>query len=126
MGAGENSIDNEREERIEMEIVVDAYDMEERAMGWYYYLDDKIVFPFLAECFVTLKRSPLDIGEQVTVLRMANEREWDQRQDMYVEISWKDREFSVPLAQLKPINADANTVEAISDWHYWKNQGYSF
>ena len=32
--------DGVREERINMEIVVDAYDEEERAMGWYYYLAD--------------------------------------------------------------------------------------
>jgi len=31
-----------REDRIENEIVVDAYGAEERAMGWYYYLEDKI------------------------------------------------------------------------------------
>ena len=30
--------DEEREERITMEIIVDAYDAEEQAMGWYYYL----------------------------------------------------------------------------------------
>jgi endonuclease I len=30
--------DENREERIDMEVVVDAYDEEERAMGWYYYL----------------------------------------------------------------------------------------
>jgi endonuclease I len=28
--------DEERENRIDMEVVVDAYDSEERAMGWYY------------------------------------------------------------------------------------------
>lgn len=33
----------EREHRISMEIVVDAYDSGERAMGWYYYLQDTIV-----------------------------------------------------------------------------------
>ena len=38
----------EREERIEMEIVVDAYGAEERAMGWYYYLEDTLAFPFSA------------------------------------------------------------------------------
>jgi Calcium binding len=38
-----------REERIENEIVVDAYGPEERAMGWYYYLEDKIHFPFQAK-----------------------------------------------------------------------------
>jgi hypothetical protein len=30
--------DAEREERITMEVVVDAYGPEERALGWYYYL----------------------------------------------------------------------------------------
>ena len=35
-----------REERITMEIIVDAYDSEEQAMGWYYYLDRDAEFPF--------------------------------------------------------------------------------
>lgn len=35
-------IDEARENRIIMEVVVDAYD-EERAMGWYYYLDDSLM-----------------------------------------------------------------------------------
>lgn len=34
--------DPEREERITMEIIVDCYDESERAMGWYYYLQDKL------------------------------------------------------------------------------------
>jgi len=33
-----------REERIDNEVVVDAYGPEERAMGWYYYLERKIRF----------------------------------------------------------------------------------
>lgn len=39
-----------REDRIENEIIVDAYGPEEQIMGWYYYLDDKIRFPFQAKC----------------------------------------------------------------------------
>lgn len=117
---------DKREERILMEVVVDAYDTEERAMGWFYYLDDKITFPFEAECFIIDNRSPLIIGEHVTVSQMANEGDWGESKDMYVEISWNNRTFSVPLAQLKPLNADEDTIEAIEDWHYWKEQGYSF
>ncbi|MHC3438645.1 calcium-binding protein [Natrialbaceae archaeon A-gly3] len=30
-----------------------------------------------------------------------------------------DRELSVPLAQLEPIEVDDKTAEAIADWHYW-------
>jgi len=36
----------EREKRIDMEIVVDAYNEVERAMGWYCYLQDGLKFPF--------------------------------------------------------------------------------
>jgi hypothetical protein len=42
--------DSEREDRIAMEAIVDANGPEEQAMGWYYYLDDKIIFPFGAKC----------------------------------------------------------------------------
>jgi hypothetical protein len=37
-----------REERIHNEVVVDAYGAKEQAMGWYFYLEDKIRFPFQA------------------------------------------------------------------------------
>ena len=32
--------DEERDERIEMEIIVDTYDADEQAMGWHAYLDE--------------------------------------------------------------------------------------
>ena len=35
----------EREERIKMEIIVDAYGPEEKAISWYYYLDEAHVGP---------------------------------------------------------------------------------
>jgi hypothetical protein len=38
-----------REKRIAMEIVVDAYDAWEQAMGWYYHLQDTLKFPFKAK-----------------------------------------------------------------------------
>lgn len=41
-------INREREHRIAMEIVVDAYNEEERAMAWCYYLTEQLTFPFEA------------------------------------------------------------------------------
>jgi hypothetical protein len=38
-----------REDRIENEAIVDARP-EEQAMGWYYYFENKIRFPFPAKC----------------------------------------------------------------------------
>ncbi|MDA8423455.1 MAG: hypothetical protein M0Z89_09005 [Nitrospiraceae bacterium] len=42
--------DKSREERIDEEIIVDCYGEGERAMGWYYYLEDRLEFPFTAQC----------------------------------------------------------------------------
>ncbi|HHP7246008.1 MAG TPA: calcium-binding protein [Elainellaceae cyanobacterium] len=46
--------DAEREERITIEIVVDAYGLEEQVMGWYYYfyLQDTMQFPVTAICIM--------------------------------------------------------------------------
>jgi hypothetical protein len=30
----------------------------------------------------------------------------------------------VPLAQLQGVDVDADTQEAIEDWHYWLARGY--
>jgi hypothetical protein len=112
-----------REQRIEDEIIVDAYGPEEQAMGWYYYLEDNLHFPFPATCITERETSPLHKGDEVEVLAMAPEDECQH--DMFVKIRWERRDLAVPLSQLKPIGeADEETREAIADWHYWINQGY--
>ena len=116
--------DAAREERILTEAIVDANGPEEQAMGWYYYLEDRISFPFDAECITVDKRTPLDVGERATAVRMAGEAYCEH--DMYVEISWRGKALAVPLSLIKPSNTDEDTVEAIGDWHYWKSRGYVF
>ena len=113
-----------REHRIEMEIIVDAYDEDERAMGWYYYLKDTIEFPFRAECDQQMAKSPLKKGEQVKVLDMASEDECTY--GMWVEIEWESRQFAVPLEQLRAINPNEATEQALGDWGYWVRRGYRF
>src|SRR5437899_388750 len=93
-----------RERRIEMEPVVDAYNDSERAMGWYYYLEDKLKFPFKARCRFRRAASPLRIGEEVNVLGMAPEEECES--EMLVRMRWHSRSVAVPLSQLEPLGAD--------------------
>ena len=57
----------EREHRIEMEIVVDAYTEEECAMSWYCYLEEQLSFPFKASVRKSMDSSPLPTGEHVCV-----------------------------------------------------------
>ncbi|MDV2992054.1 MAG: hypothetical protein N4J56_001708 [Chroococcidiopsis sp. SAG 2025] len=129
----ELEIDASREERIDMEVVVDAYDEEERRLGWYYYLDNKVNFPFNA-IWISEER-PIDSedeieieGEEVEVIGMASEEECQD--DMYVEIVYQEEgtedTFAVPLYDVVPMEVDDDTLEAIEDWYYWVERGYEW
>lgn len=115
--------DESREHRIETEIIVDAYNAEEQAMGWYYYLDNQLNFPFKAKW---MTRGRTSKGEDVEVLKMSPEE--DCQKEMFVELLYKEGTvedvFSVPLSEIEPIEADDETREAIADWHYWVDMGY--
>jgi Calcium binding len=116
--------DDVREQRIDMEVVVDAYDEQERAMGWYYYLQEKLAFTFQGKCIVEKRSSPLQRGEVVEVIGMAPEE--DCEHDMLVDVQWQGRSLAVPLSQLEGVAVDKATQEAIGDWHYWVARGYEF
>lgn len=113
-----------REERIAMDIVVDAYDGAEQAMGWYYYLEEQLKCPFKARCIKKRSTSPLALNDEVEVLKMAPEEECEH--EMFVMIRWGKKSLAVPLSQLKLIKPDPATNQAVEDWHYWVAQGYLF
>jgi hypothetical protein len=116
--------EEDREERIAMEIVVDAYGPEEQALGWYYYLDDTLAFPFIAHCRSRRAISPLQEGDEVDVIAMAPELECEH--EMFVMIHWEKAGLGVPLSQLAVTHADEQTRQAVEDWHYWIERGYQF
>lgn len=114
----------EREERIAMEIVADAHDSEERAMGWHCYLEDVLRFPFRARCINIRSISPLAENEEVEVAEIASGDECEA--EIFVTIKWQGRKLSVPLVQLEPIDTDEKTKEAVGDWHYWVSMENEF
>lgn len=114
---------HDRETRIREEIIVDAYGPEEQAMGWYYDLEEKLQFPFHAQCIASVPTSPLRKGNSVEIRKMAPE---DSSTDMPVMTRWNNRNIAVPLSQLKAIGVDESTNQAIADWHYWVAQGNCF
>ena len=59
------------EQRIQQEIIVDAYGAEEQAMGWYYYLEEQLRFPFRAKCTGQRAISPLRKGQEIEVVGLA-------------------------------------------------------
>ena len=113
----------ERENRIHDEVIVDAYGAEEQAMGWYYYLAETMAFPFQAKCIQEIHKSPLRLGEVVTVADMVS---GDDSYEMLAEIEFVGRKMGVPLYQLEPLDVDDGTRQAIEDWQYWVARGYQF
>ncbi|OGA49382.1 MAG: calcium-binding protein [Betaproteobacteria bacterium RIFCSPLOWO2_12_FULL_62_58] len=113
-----------RETRIADEIIVDACGPEEQAMGWYYYLEEKLEFPFKARCVDIRSVSLLKKGEEVEVLAMA--REDDCMREMFVLTRFAGRRLGVPLSQLEVLEAGPETHEAVQDWRYWVAMGYEF
>ena len=116
--------DKQREKRIDMEIVVDAYNEVERAMGWYYYLQDGLKFPFKARCIQKRSTSPLKTGDIVEVIGMGKED--DCMYDMYVKIKLDNDVLSVPLSQLEGIKPNKKSKQVMEDWQYWIKRGYQF
>jgi len=115
--------DPKREHRITMEIIVDAHGPEEQAMGWYYYLEEKLRFPFPAKCISDRAISPIRKGDEIEIVGMAPEEECQH--EMFVKTRWDRRTLAIPLSQIKAVApTDKDTKDAIEDWHYWVNQGY--
>ena len=115
----------DREHRIEMKIIVDCYNAEEKAMGWYYYLEEHLHVPFSARCVAKRNISPLKVLDEVEVIGMPPESECVH--EMFVTIRWEKDGLAVPLSQLTPArNAPSSTRQAVEDWHYWVEQGYVF
>lgn len=118
------ALNRTREHRIEQEIVVDAYNEEERAIGWHCYLDEKLRFPFKAKCIAAREISPLKKGEELEVLGMAPSD--DCMKEMFVIAGFAGRRLGVSLAQLDPVKPDRATREAVEDWRYWQQMGWEF
>jgi hypothetical protein len=116
--------DLQRERRIHQDIVVDAHDAEEQAMGWYYYLEEQLRLPFPGQCLSQRAISPLRPGQKVEVVDLAPAEECEH--EMFVTVRWDEQKLAVPLAQLTALSKDKATRQAVADWHYWVNQGYQF
>lgn len=125
MSKAKPTSDHAREDRITMEIVVDAHNSKERAIGWCCYLENKLQFPFTATCIARRSISPLQPKDEVEVLTMADSDECSG--EMFVTIRWKHRGLAVPLSQLAPSSSThEQTKQAAADWHYWVKMEYEF
>ena len=107
-----------------MDVVVDAYGEEERAMGWYYYLSENLGFPFSARCGEKRSANTIKKGDTLEVLDMADDDIC--KLEMLVSVDWRGEKINIPLAQIFPESDDPDTVQAVEDWLYWCERNYQF
>ena len=77
------------------------------------------------------ENSEIPVGEVVTV--KDNLHQFDEigtiswKKDYastidYVEVQWNDEEFDIDVDDLKPLEENNDTFEAIKNWNYWINK----
>jgi len=93
-------------------------------MGWYYYLERALSFPFKARCSSVRKTSPLTLGAAVHVVSLADEG--DCMKEVLVNIEYGHGIVSVPLAQLSCVTRRGSTLRGVADRHYWVARGYEY
>jgi hypothetical protein len=120
--AQDSDDDDDFDQRLSFEIIPDAHDSEEQALGWFSYLEEHLQFPSQAECVAERSTSPLRLGERVDVVGLPSGDVCEH--EMFVNIRWQDRVLAVPLAQLAGVATDKQAEQAIRDWHTWVHRGY--
>ncbi|MBK6622540.1 MAG: calcium-binding protein [Saprospirales bacterium] len=115
------SPDPKRDNRIQDEIVVDAYDDEEVLGSWYVYLEDTLEFPFEAKIRVeTAKKGKGTASVQVTIVGMADQDYCGLRCIWFLaQQEGQDWLFYVPVSDITAVAAGKETVQALTDWLYW-------
>lgn len=114
----------EREERIQNEIIVDAYDNDEVASSWYYYLDEMLHFPFTAMVHThrsgnTSYASQVEIKEMAEMSRCGYGQMW-VRGALSLQ---KNTPLHFFLSDITSVEEDEERVMALEDWNYWcRNQ----
>jgi hypothetical protein len=77
-----------------------AYNPEEQAAGWYYYLENTLQFPFSAWYVEARPRTTgCDIRRQVRVIGLAELEDCEAEIDVLID--WEGDELPVPLRRLE-------------------------
>jgi len=112
----------EREDRIYEEAIVDAHGDEEVIISWYYYLEEKLDFPFTAAVQVhSLGRSRQTIRVEMQAMGPVSRCGYWQ---MWVLGSPSEQEgntlYHFFLSDIVEAEGGPERLQALADWNYWR------
>ena len=112
--------DDEMQEKIDDEIIVDAYDEYEQSMGWFYFFDETLENPFTATAQLK-KRDGTTESKQVKVVGLASKEEDFTNKDFNLEIEQGQYLRPIAYSALSAIKASDETLEAFGIWDFhWR------
>lgn len=116
----------EKRHKIDYEIIVDCYDDHEVNMGWYYFFEKTLEFPFEAAMFIKSRDGKSKL-KKVDVLGIATkEGDFDNLQEIALEVSPKESEIIMEagISKLKNLKGSQANREAFEIWNFWKSGQY--
>lgn len=122
---GTGMTEEKMNEIIMLEIVVDAKDDDDVAMGWFYYMQDELEFPFEAEMEAKNRRGEKSVIE-IDVLGLSSDNENNNSPEVILEVSEKgsERVMNVGISKLQNAKGDESTQNAVAVWKYWQAGKY--
>ncbi len=104
--------------KIDDEIIVDCYDETEVSMGWYYFMEETLKFPFKATVSLQ-KRDGSTESKEVKITGLASDEAGFTNKDFNLEIENGEYRYTVAYSQLSHLKASAETRDALRIWNYW-------
>lgn len=112
--------DEEMRHRIDYEIIVDAYDDNEQSMGWYYFFEETLEFPFTALVHLR-KRDGTAEAKRVKITGLASKEEGFMSEDFNLDTEQGEYTRPVAYSTLSEFKASEETLEAFQIWDfYWR------
>ncbi len=108
-----------RQDRIEDEIIVDAYGDEEINMSWYYYFADHLEFPFNAVAHLK-KRNGRKENVDIEVIEVASNT--DEPLKFGFVLTKQGFVFPIAVEDLFSVDTTEENLEVLNDWLYWKQR----
>lgn len=112
--------EEEMQYKIDYEIIVDAYDEYEQSMGWFYFFEECLEFPFTALAQLKKRDGTLE-SKRVKLTGMASKEEDFMNNDFNLEMEQGQYLRPVAYSALSDIRASEETREAFQIWDfYWR------
>ena len=104
--------------KIDYEIIVDCYDEYEVSMGWYYFMEETIEFPFRATAKLKKLNGSIE-QKEIEIIGLASDEEGFIKNDFDLEIEAGEHVGTIAYSKLSSVKASPETMEAFTIWNHW-------